>query len=113
EDDRVRDEFNKLFAQEVAMAAGGADREAAPYSKSIQGLLGRIESIDGRLRAARTQLDADASARGEEMQIIVNQEAQSIEVFASRLDTMDQHARLLVGEVARSNFVKARDRIKD
>lgn len=113
EDDRVRDEFNKLFAQEVAMAAGGADRKAAPYSKSIQGLLGRIESIDGRLRAARAQLDADASARGEEMQIIVNQEAQSIEAFASRLDTMDQHARLLVGEVARSNFVKARDRIKD
>ncbi len=113
EDDRVRDEFNKLFAQEVAMAASGADRKAAPYSKSIQGLLGRIESIDGRLRAARAQLDADASSRGEEMQIVVNQEAQSIEVFASRLDTMDQHARLLVGEVARANFVKARDRIKD
>ncbi len=113
EDDRVRDEFNKLFAQEVAMAASGADRKAAPYSKSIQGLLGRIESIDGRLRAARAQLDAEARSRGEEMQIVVNQEAQSIEVFASRLDTMDQHARLLVGEVARANFVKARDRIKD
>lgn len=113
EDDRVRGEFAKLFSQEVALVAGGADRDAQPYSQSIQNLVNQIATLEGRLAAQRSQLDAEASARGEEMQAVVNEEAQAIEVFASRLDTMDQHARLLVGEVARANFVKARDRIKD
>ena len=34
-------------------------------------------------------------------------------MYASRLDTMDQHARILVGEVAKQNFIRAKERLKD
>jgi hypothetical protein len=72
----------------------------------------KIATLEGRLTSLRGQLDAQASSQGEEVRQVVNQEAVSIDAYASKLDTMDQHARLLVGQVARNNLVKARDRIK-
>lgn len=111
EDDRVRAEFIKLFTQEVSLA-GRAGGEQSTYAKSLTPLLTKVSTLEGRLAALRGQLDAQASSRGDEVRIVLNQEAEAIESQASKLDTMDQHARLLVGEVARNNLVKARDRIK-
>jgi hypothetical protein len=51
--------------------------------------------------------------RGDEVRAVVASEAEAIEGFAAQLDEMDQNARLLVGEVARNNFIKARDRLKN
>lgn len=112
EDDRVRKEFARLFGQEVALASRQGGREGA-YAKSLSPLMTRIATIESRLGGARAQLDAVALSRAEEVRQAVETEAEAIEVYASRLDTMDQHARLLVGEVARSNLLKVRDRIKD
>lgn len=113
EDDRVRDEFSKLFASESQLASRGGDSKAASYSQSILPILSNIGVLESRLRGLRAQLDAQVSSAAEDMQVVIDTEERNIEVYASRLDTMDQHARLLVGEVARSNFIKARDRIKD
>ncbi len=113
EDDRVRAAFRRLFTEEVALVRKSRDKAESRYANKIKPLLTRLETIEGRLESMRKILDAEALARGNEMQIVVNNEARSIEVYASKLDTMDQHARLLVGEVARSNFVKVRDRITD
>jgi hypothetical protein len=112
EDDRVRSEFAKLFSQEVSMAsrAGGKEGE---YSASLSPLMARISSIEGRLSLVRKQLDDQAFLKAKEVQALVETEAKAIEVYASRLDTMDQHARVLVGEVAKNNLIKVRDRIKD
>lgn len=110
-DDRVRAEFVKLFNQEVRLSASAGGKQSV-YAKSLSPLLIKISTLEGRLAALRGQLDSQASSRGEEVRQVVNQEAEAIESYASKLDTMDQHARLLVGEVARNNLVKARDRIK-
>lgn len=111
EDDRVRAQFVKLLNQEVglAMRAGG---KQSTYAKSLSPLLIKISTLEGRLSSLRSQLNAQGSSRGEEVRQLVNQEAAAVESYASKLDTMDQHARLLVGHVARNNLIKARDRIK-
>jgi hypothetical protein len=111
EDDRVRAEFAKVFTQEVGLA-GKAGGKQSTYAKSLSPLMIKIATLEGRLTSLRGQLDAQASSQGEEVRQVVNQEAGSIDAYASKLDTMDQHARLLVGQVARNNLVKARDRIK-
>lgn len=111
EDDRVRAAFVKLFTQEVGMAARAGGKQGS-YAKSLSPLMTKISSLEGRLSSVRVQLEGQASSRGDEVRQVVNLEAEAIESYASKLDTMDQHARLLVGEVARNNLVKARDRIK-
>lgn len=113
EDDKVREAFSKLFQEETNLAAGGADPKAASYATEIKPLLGRIAVLEARLEGARKQLDAQAQNRGDEVRAVMDTEAAAMEIYASRLDTMDQHARVLVGEVARSNFIKAKDRIKN
>jgi tetratricopeptide (TPR) repeat protein len=111
EDDRIRAEFVKAFSQEVSLASRAGGEQGA-YAKSLAPLLVKVSTLEGRLAALRGQLDSQASSRGDEVRLVVNQEAEAIESYASKLDTMDQHARLLVGEVARNNLLKARDRIK-
>lgn len=112
EDDRVRNEFARLFAQEVSLAARAGGKEAS-YAASLSPLLARIATIEGRLAGQRGQLESQSKDRADEVLQVVNTEAEAIDVYASRLDTMDQHARLLVGEVARSNLMRVGDRIKD
>lgn len=112
-DEDVRKKFRTYFGQEVQLAAAGKDRRAGAYAKSLQPLMARIATIEGRLEAVRADLDAQALAQADEMRLVVAAESRQIEEYASQLDTMDQHARLLVGEVARNNFVRVRDRIKD
>ncbi len=111
EDERVRREFVRAFNQEVALAGRSGGKQAA-YAQSLTPLMSRIATLEGRMTSLRAQLDAQAASRGEEVRQVVNQEADAIESYASKLDTMDQHARLLVGEVAQNNLIKARDRIK-
>ena len=80
--------------------------------KPLAPLLVRMQTLEGQLVALRKESDQQAYVRGEEIREVVETEAKAIEVYASRLDTMDQHARLLVGEVARNNFRRVRERLE-
>lgn len=113
EDARVRQEFSRVFEQETTLAAGGADPKATSYAASIQPVLSRIAVIEARLHGVKKQLDEQTMRKAEEMQAAIRIESEAMQIYASRLDTLDQHARVLVGEVARSNFIKAKDRIRD
>lgn len=112
-DEQVRLSFRQLFGQEVQLASPSRDSAESSYSKSIAPILSRIVKTEGQLDSFITQLDSVILAKSEEMRVVLDTETQSIEMYASRLDTMDQHARLLVGEVAKNNFVRAQERLRD
>lgn len=112
-DERVRTRFRELLEKEVALVQKGQDPEAVDYARRIAPLLAQIRSAEAPLEEAKRVLDAEARARGEEMEAVIATEAEAMEAYAARLDTMDQHARVLVGEVARDNFVRVRARLKD
>ncbi|HWO14713.1 MAG TPA: tetratricopeptide repeat protein, partial [Polyangiaceae bacterium] len=113
EDDQVRARFKEVFAEEVSLVASGQDEAgAAEYARNIQPMLGRADTIEARLTNRRVELEAEAAKSAERMLHVVSTEAANVEAAADRLDSLDQQARLLVGEVAMRNFGLVRDRLK-
>jgi hypothetical protein len=102
EDAQARDRFRQLFAREVQLTGGGGDdRDAVDYGAAEQ-----------RLLAVQSQLERQAAARSGEITQMVREEARNIHHYAEQLDSLDQQARLLVGEVAMRNFGLVRDKLK-
>jgi tetratricopeptide (TPR) repeat protein len=113
EDDQVRAKFAELFAREVRLVAAGQDRESAVgYARAIQPLLARIQEVESQLGPMRAELERKAGDLAQAMRNQVAQELAALEGYAAKLDTLDQEARLLVGEVAMKNFGLVRDRLK-
>jgi tetratricopeptide (TPR) repeat protein len=113
DDDEVRTRFRELLAREVQLAASGqADGDTVAYARTIDSVLAKADAVDARVEGMRRDLEAKVRAGAEELQRQVDAEAENIRVYADRLDTLDQNARLLVGEVAMKNFGLVRDRLK-
>jgi tetratricopeptide (TPR) repeat protein len=113
EDEEVRRRFREVFSREVALCAAGQSGEsAASYARSIQPLLLRADVIEQRLDAQVRDLDGQAKIEAAGLQTKVESEFALLETSAQNLDTLDQQARLLVGEVAMRNFALVRDRLK-
>jgi tetratricopeptide (TPR) repeat protein len=111
EDDRVRQAFRSIFSEEAGLASSSSNEREASYARATAALLRKADAIDAKLSARRARLEQDVETQARETWKIVETEAEAIESHAAQLDTMDQHARLLVGEVAQKNFVKVRDRL--
>jgi tetratricopeptide (TPR) repeat protein len=113
EDEDVRRRFREVFAREIALSAAGQGGEsAANYARTIQPLLTRLDVIDSRLDAQVRGLDEQSKVEAAEIERKVNGEVVILETSAQNLDTLDQQARLLVGELAMKNFALVRDRLK-
>jgi hypothetical protein len=113
EDEDVRRRFRELFAREISLSAAGQGGEsAASYARTIQPLLTRLDVIDSRLDAQVRGLDEQSKVEAAEIERKVNGEVAVLETSAQNLDTLDQQARLLVGELAMKNFALVRDRLK-
>jgi hypothetical protein len=113
EDDDVRRRFRELFAREIALTAAGQGGEsAASYARTIQPLVLRLDVIETRVEAQVRGLDEQAKAEASALERKVNDEVAILETSAQNLDTLDQQARLLVGELAMKNFALVRDRLK-
>lgn len=113
DDERVRRELAALFAQEVAMVAAGGDGDRAQqFARAITPLLVRIARTEATLEAMRAELQAAADARSQDVSAQVVTEVANLEAQAERLDALDREARVLVGEVARQNFIAVGERLQ-
>jgi tetratricopeptide (TPR) repeat protein len=114
DDDATRKKFRELFTREVALVASGQDSgDAREYAKSIQALIGRIDIDEQRLEATRGKLETQAMEQAQALRQKIAAEVASLETYAQNLDSLDQQARLLVGEIAMKNFALVRDRVKN
>jgi hypothetical protein len=113
DDDDARLRFKQLFSREVQLAASGqGDSDTVAYARTIDSLLAKADSVDAHLDGMRKDLEDKVHAGADELQRQVDTEAENIRAYAEHLDTLDQSARLLVGEVAMKNFGLVRDRLK-
>jgi tetratricopeptide (TPR) repeat protein len=113
EDDDVRRRFRELFARELSLSAAGQGGEkAASYARTIQPLVLRVDVVETRVEGQIRGLDEQAKAEAGALERKVNDEVAILETSAQNLDTLDQQARLLVGELAMKNFALVRDRLK-
>jgi hypothetical protein len=113
EDERVRNRFRDLLDRELGLIATGRQSEdSADYARSVAPVLRDARALEGRLEEVALALHAQVDKGAEDLRRLVNAESEHIELYTERLDALDQHARLLVGEVAMKNFVHVRDRLK-
>jgi tetratricopeptide (TPR) repeat protein len=114
DDDETRKKFRELFTREVALVASGQDSgDARQYAQGIQALLGRIDIDEQRLEATRGKLEKQALEQAQALRQKIAAEVAALETYAQNLDSLDQQARLLVGEIAMKNFALVRDRVKN
>jgi len=114
DDDDARKRFRELFAREVTMVSAGQDKSGAvEYAKGIQSLMGRLDIDEQRLEASRGKLEKQALEQAQALRAKIAAEVVSLETYAQNLDSLDQQARLLVGEIAMKNFALVRDRVKN
>lgn len=114
DDDDARRKFRELFTREVALVASGQDSgDAVSYAKGIQSLLGRVDIDEQRLEATRSKLEKQALEQAQSLRAKIAGEVAALETYAQNLDSLDQQARLLVGEIAMKNFALVRDRVKN
>ncbi|MDF3070266.1 MAG: hypothetical protein K0R38_5867 [Polyangiaceae bacterium] len=114
DDDEARKKFRELFTREVALVASGQDSgDAVNYAKGIQSLLGRVDINEQRLEATRSKLEKQALEQAQALRAKIAGEVSALETYAQNLDSLDQQARLLVGEIAMKNFALVRDRVKN
>ncbi len=113
DDKRVRDSFERAFKEELQLAATGvAGDDAAEYAQEALKLVARGDKVRADLsKLSRAHL-AEVQERADELANIVRTEESNIEAYADRIDALDQHARLLVGEVAKRNFALVRERLR-
>jgi tetratricopeptide (TPR) repeat protein len=111
EDERVRERFRRLFERELALLASGR-AQASDYAKRVAPVLTRMAALEQRLAGVQGGLDAQVAEGAQDLEGLVSQEAANIESYTEQLDALDQHARILVGEVAMKNFASVRDRLK-
>jgi hypothetical protein len=114
DDDEARKKFRELFTREVSLVASGQDSgDAVAYAKGIQSLLGRVDIDEQRLEATRGKLEKQALEQAQALRAKIAGEVAALETYAQNLDSLDQQARLLVGEIAMKNFALVRDRVKN
>lgn len=113
EDDRVREKFRQLFEKELSLVAGGAEPDTRAVATRITASLSVLGALEGKVAAVRQRLEAEALARSSNLDERMRVESALMEDYAARLDTLDQHARVLVGEVARDNFARVEARLRD
>lgn len=114
DDERIREQFRQVFAREVQLAAAGqAGADAAAYAKSIQPTLSRADAVEAKLEAIKQDLETRVGAEARDVLALVARERSNLDEYTAQLDTLDQNARVLIGEVAMRNFALVRDRLKD
>ncbi|MEM1032647.1 MAG: tetratricopeptide repeat protein [Myxococcota bacterium] len=114
EDAEVRKRYRQLLEREVALSAqgrGGAERAA--YARRVRPVLARADAAEDRIDAILADIDAQVRDKADELRSIVQRETANVVSYGLELQTLDQEARLVVGEVAMRNFTRVRDRLRD
>jgi tetratricopeptide (TPR) repeat protein len=113
EDVEVRQRFRQALARELELiGAGRGNDDSLDYARSVAPLLADVAALEKHLEQVIGTIESEVSVGSDELGRLVVEEAVLIEGYTERLDELDQHARLLVGEVAMKNFASVRERLK-
>jgi tetratricopeptide (TPR) repeat protein len=113
EDERIRHRFAELLDKEIALLAQAQpNNDVVEYTRSVGPVLAEAATLEHSLEQTLAGLEAKVQAGAEQLQRLVDEESLRIDQYTQKLDALDQHARLLVGEVAMRSFGNVRDHLK-
>ncbi|MEZ4437834.1 MAG: tetratricopeptide repeat protein [Polyangiaceae bacterium] len=114
EDAQVRAQYRQLLAQEVAMSAQGQGGNAlAAYARRVQPILTQADQTEAVVEASLAKIDREVQEKTTELRSIVQSETANIVEYSLQLEELDKEARVVVGEVARRNFGRVRERLRN
>jgi tetratricopeptide (TPR) repeat protein len=114
QDDQVRRRFRQVMSEEVELlAAGRGDDDSLDYARAAVPTLRDIHALELTLDEAIAAIESEVALGAEDLRRLSSDEAERIAEYTRTLDTLDQDARLLVGEVAMKNFANVRERLKN
>jgi tetratricopeptide (TPR) repeat protein/DNA-binding transcriptional ArsR family regulator len=113
DDEKAREAFKLKLREEVNLvAAGAAGSSAAAYANQVKPILDQADNSEADLNKTRNKILAEVAAKTTELSKIINEEAGKISSYTQQLDSLDQEARLVVGQVAMRNFGRVRDKLR-
>lgn len=113
DDRKVRDEFERVFARELSLIqAGSGSAAAADFARDALPLIQRAGATQARLRQLIGGFEREVAEEANRLRAQVEAESEQLRAYTEQLDALDQHARLLVGEVAKRNFGLVRERLR-
>lgn len=112
DDEQLRSAFREKLTQELQLvaAAGG---EGAQYASRAMPVMNQAATDEDKLIALRREIQVEVDKKTKEIEQLVSQEASLITSLATRLESLDQEARLTIGLVAMRNFTLVRDQLRD
>jgi tetratricopeptide (TPR) repeat protein len=114
EDSQVREQYKQLLAQEVALSAQGqGGRALANYAARVQPVLTKADAIDQQIGGKLAEIEREVATKAADLRSIVQRETANIVDYSLQLEDLDNEARVLVGEVARRNFGRVRERLRN
>ncbi|MCS6900970.1 MAG: hypothetical protein RMJ98_11200, partial [Myxococcales bacterium] len=111
DDEQVRILFRDRLTRELQLVAatGGAGAE---YASRALPVMNQAAATEEKLLAVRREIQREVDRKTAEVEQTVAQEAVLIDSFAGRLESLDQEARLVIGQIAMRNFTLARDKLR-
>jgi len=114
EDAHARQRFRQALSEEVELlSAGHGDGDSLDYARAAAPILAEIAALEQQVEEVIATLEREVSLGSEEIRRQVVEETARIAQYTGELDSLDQYARVLVGEVAMKNFANVRERLKD
>ncbi len=111
DDAKLRVAFREALTEEINLAAKAGGGLAA-YATSLQPVLERARAAERNVQEAYDRLDAQVASQTTRLEQQLAEESALVERYAEQLESLDQQARVLVGEVAMKHFALVRDRLK-
>lgn len=113
EDERARRRFSELLDKELLLIEQTRPSEDSfVFGRSVVPMLLEARSLEQTLLERVNALQGSVATESQQLQRLVDEESGQIDQYTQRLDALDQHARLLVGEVAMRSFGNVRDHLK-
>jgi hypothetical protein len=113
EDEQVRVAYRDKLKQELSLVAGGAGGSSAQaYAGKVSGVMSSADVSEQKLLGMRKDIEAEVAKKAAEVQGVIDKEATAIAGYEQRLASLDQEARLVVGQVAMRNFGLVRDKLR-
>lgn len=113
-DDQLRARFKHLLSKEAELLVrGAAGPRAATYGLQLAPLLAKADQVEARVEAIRADIARQVDTKTREIVSLIEAEQGKMVEYVSRLDMLDEEARLVVGEVAKRNFGRVRDRLQN
>jgi tetratricopeptide (TPR) repeat protein len=114
DDHEARSKFIAALEREVQLAsAGSGGASAQRVAAEVGPVLATARRYESELAADLTELQTQVAARAVDLQRQIDTERAALGGFQAQLSALDGEAHDVVGQVAKENFTKVRDRLRD